>query len=160
RIHADNQINDLVVYTTATEWFMPAAMWDGLRMHSAGAAMTVTIKGGTFDGQNLTNVSLGASGPLSIAPVDAPGTIVYWPPTSGGSHQADPALKGVHLGDEWVSLVLTPPMMNPPDSGTYQCLGCHPSTPDGVYVTVSARDHNPGGPPTNIALRTADGDAS
>ncbi len=168
RLHADNQLNDLVVYTTSNEWYMPAAMWTALAADSAGVPMTLTIRGGIYDGSSLTEVSAGSSGPLSIAPVDAPGTIVYWTTTSGGpgsdsTDEYNPALKGFRVGDESVQDVLTPSQIGAladGGAGSTKCLGCHSSTPDGNYVAVSARDHNPGGPPTTIALTSVDGKAT
>ncbi|MGH7279979.1 MAG: hypothetical protein ACRELY_00520, partial [Polyangiaceae bacterium] len=165
RVHADNQVNDLVVYTTASDWYMPAGMWDSLRMDSAGVPMTVSVRGGAWDGTTLSSVSAGSSGPMTIAPVDAPGTIVYWTTTSGGpgsdsTDEYNPALKGFRVGDEAVEDVLVPSQVNPLSdggAGTTLCFGCHNSSPDGDYVAISARDHNPGGPPTTIAFASVDG---
>jgi len=164
RIHADNQVNDLVVYTSGSSWTMPKDMWEGLRNHSAGVGMTVSLKGGTFDGAKLDGVAQGASGPITIAPVDAPGTIVYWTTTSGGPSDAggyNPVLKGFKVGDESVQDVLRPSQIQVADGGApYHCVGCHSSTPDGNYAAVSVRPGYQGGPPTGVALRGVDGGAS
>ncbi|HSQ62607.1 MAG TPA: hypothetical protein VLM85_05315 [Polyangiaceae bacterium] len=129
RIHAANQVNDLVVYTAQTTWTMPKAMWDGLRMHSNDQPMSVSIRGGVYASPSLGIVALGSNGPIGIAPVDAPGAIVYWT-TSGGS-----ALKGFSIGDETVVPVLTPGQVQ--EFGA-SCIGCHTSTPDGLYVEVTS----------------------
>ena len=128
RLHAANQVNDLVVYTAQTMWTMPKVMWDALRMHSNDQPMTVTVRGGVYASPNLSNVALGSTGPIGIAPVDAPGAIVYWT-TSGGS-----ALKGFSIGDETVVPVLTPPQFQ--EFGA-TCIGCHTASPDGLYAELS-----------------------
>lgn len=128
RVHAKNQVNDLVVYTTSTYWTMPKALWDKLRVSSADQPMTVTVRGGVYANSMLTSIATGSSGPLGIAPVDAPGAIVYWT-TSGGS-----ALKGFSIGDETVGPVLVP---NQVQEFNATCIGCHTSTPDGLFVGLS-----------------------
>ena len=128
RIHAGNQVNDLVVYTAETTWTMPSTMWDGLRIHSNDQPMTVSVRGGVYASPNLTDVAFGSSGPLGIAPVDAPGAIVYWT-TSGGS-----ALKGFSIGDETVVPVMVPSQLQEFNA---TCIGCHTSTPDGFYAELT-----------------------
>jgi hypothetical protein len=125
RLHVANQTNDLVVYTTDVYWTMPKTMWTSLAMHSPDQAMTVSIRGGVLNGSMLTMEALGSSGGLGIAPVSAPGTIVYWT-TSGGS-----SLKGFSIGDESVSVVMIPSQVT---EETATCIGCHTSTPDGDYA--------------------------
>jgi hypothetical protein len=119
-----NQTNDLVVYTTDVYWTMPKAMWTMLAAHSADQPMTVTIRGGVLAGSMLTMEALGSSGALGIAPVSAPGAIVYWTTTNGT------ALKGFSIGDESVAVVLTPPQVTEIST---PCIGCHIATPDGDY---------------------------
>jgi hypothetical protein len=128
RLHAANQLQDLVVYTTSTSWTMPRAAWDALRTHSPGVPMTVTIRGAQLAGAQLQGEATGSSGPIGIAPVRATGAIVYWT-TSGGS-----ALKGFSPGDEGVVPVLVPSQVG--ESPT-TCIGCHTSTPDGAYAAFS-----------------------
>src|SRR5687768_16646161 len=50
RLDVASQVNDLVVYTTATTWTMPAAMWTALAQHSVEDPIAVTIRGATWDG--------------------------------------------------------------------------------------------------------------
>ncbi len=128
RVHAQNQVNDLVVYTAQTSWTMPKAMWDGLRGNSNDVPMTVTVRGGVYNGSTLAQLAIGSSGPLGIAPVEAPGAIVYWT-TSGGS-----ALKGFSIGDETVGPVLVPSQVKDQNAS---CIGCHTSTPDGLFAQVT-----------------------
>ncbi|MGH7327032.1 MAG: TolB family protein, partial [Polyangiaceae bacterium] len=131
RVHADNQINDLVVYTTQNNWIMPLTMWSALARDSAGVPMTVSVRGAVFDGTNITSLAQGSTGPFGIAPVDAPGAIVYWH-IIGGS---DGELKGFNIGDDNVELAL-PAASVTEYSAT--CVGCHVSTPDGKYAVFSS----------------------
>lgn len=151
RLHADNQINDLVVYTTATTYTLPADLWDKLTAHSADRAIQVTVRGGELMGGALVGMpALGSSGELHIAPVDAPGTIVYWT-TSAGT-----VLRGFKVGEESVRDVLKPAQSTP---GT-MCIGCHSSTPDGEYVAFSQTDTPTTGDPATLSLRSLDGRAA
>lgn len=128
RVHADNQVSDLVVYTASTSWTMPASMWTALASHSQDVPMSVTVRGGVYMGGSLSAIAFGSSGPIGIAPASAPGAIVYWT-TSGGS-----ALKGFSIGDETVGPVLTPGQLQEQSAG---CIGCHTSTPDGLFVELT-----------------------
>jgi hypothetical protein len=134
RIHAANQVNDLVVYTTNSSWTMPQSMWLQLALHSAAVDMTVTITGGSFDGTNLTNVSVGSSGAWGIAPVEAPGSIVYWQITGGGATGTGD-LKGFQIGDESVEIALAASTVQ---EFATPCVGCHVSSPDGKFAIFSA----------------------
>jgi hypothetical protein len=141
RVHADNQANDLVVYTTASQWTMPEDIWSNLSAHSQDVPMTVSVRGGTLGqgaGAALTNESLGSSGPIGIAPVSAPGSIVYWAIIDAANGSSG-LLKGFHVGDEGVEPVLdgSQVQVNPP-TGNQHCIGCHTSTPDGLNVAFSS----------------------
>jgi hypothetical protein len=131
RVHADNQTNDLVVYTTATEWTMPQTMWAALAKDSAGVPMTVSVRGAVYASGAITGLAQGSSGPFGIAPVDAPGAIVYWHIIGGN----DGELKGFNVGDEDVQLTL--PATSVTEYST-TCIGCHVSTPDGKYAVFSS----------------------
>jgi hypothetical protein len=126
RVHAENQVNDLVVYTTKTSWVMPQEMWDSLSGHSPDVPITVSVRGGVLTGGTLADVALGSQGPIGIAPVQAPGSVVYW------TTVPDPMLKGFKIGDEGVVDVLSPPQVKERPGTT--CIGCHTSTPDGQYA--------------------------
>lgn len=142
RLQVDNQANPLVVYTTQTQWTMPAAMWDGLRAHSQDVAMTVSVRSGQLNASALTNESLGSSGALGVAPVGAPGTIVYW--AIVGNMSGTGVLKGFSIGDESVIPVLSGPQVqvNPAPAGNRACIGCHASTPDGLEVAFASEWSN------------------
>ena len=134
RLHVANQVNDLVVYTTAASWTMPKPMWDLLSTDSNDVPMTVSIRGGVFDGTNLNGAALGSNGSIGVAPVDAPGTIVYWSILRG---PWTALLKGFAVGDETVANVLTPAQVTEYSTG---CIGCHNSTPDGKFVSFSSQN--------------------
>ncbi|MCA9678051.1 MAG: hypothetical protein KC464_23700, partial [Myxococcales bacterium] len=121
RVETAAEANPLIVYTTATSWTMPAGLWSGLTAHAVDVPITVTVRGAVWDGTVLTDgPARGSTGDIAIAPVAAPGTIVYWT-TIGGS-----ALRGFRVGDEGVQDIV-----RPADAGT-ACVGCHASTPDGA----------------------------
>ncbi len=152
RVHVDGQPNDLLVYTTNSSWTMPGAMWT-LLSPSGGSQelpMTVTVRGATYNGSQLTAPpALGSSGPVTIAPANANGSIVYW--SLAGSVAK---LKGFSVGQETVQdLVAVSQISNA------QCIGCHTSMPDavngdgqfmGITVSTDAGD----GAPAFIALRS------
>jgi hypothetical protein len=142
RIHADNQTSDLVVYTTQMQWTMPETMWSALSAHSQDVPMTVSVRGGLMNGTTLTGEALGSSGSIGIAPVGAPGTIVYWAIVNGGQTGL---LKGFHVGDETVVTVLDPSQVQERGDGGLPCIGCHASTPDGLNVGFSI-GYNEGSP--------------
>jgi hypothetical protein len=143
RVHADNQANDLVVYTTDTGWTMPKAMWLALAQHSQDVPMTVSVRGGLLNGATVTNEALGSSGAIGIAPVGAPGTIVYWAVVGGQGGMG--LLKGFSIGDEDVGTVLTPAQVQERPANVPPCIGCHASTPDGLNVGFSL-GYNEGSP--------------
>ncbi len=146
RLHAENQTNDLVVYTTKTTWTMPKPMWDLLHRHTVDKPITVTVRGAKLSGGALAGPpALGAKGDVVIAPAIADGAIVYWT-TSGGT-----ALKGFHIGDETVQDVLRPPQ------ASTSCVGCHTSTPDGLFAAFTAAGVDPDDDTMYIGLRRADG---
>jgi hypothetical protein len=130
RLHIDNQKNDLVLYTTRSSYTLDAAMWSGLVQHSAGRDVRITLRAGQLQGSTLMgDIYEGTSGLVHIAPVSAPGSIVYWT-TSGGS-----ALKGFRIGDIKATAVMSPQTMRAAAPGDdTQCVGCHTSTPDGLLA--------------------------
>ena len=146
QLTAANQINPLIVYTSATSWTMPAAIWSALAAHTEDQPITVTIRGATYSAGAFTSgPAQGTAGAIAIAPVAAPGAIVYWT-TSAGT-----ALRGFHIGDETVTDV-----MHPSDAAT-ACIGCHASTPDGMFIGFSASATSSTGDPSTLDLLSSDG---
>lgn len=136
RVHTDAEKSDLVVYTTATSWTMPAAMWSAAANALAEKPITVSVRGAVYDGTKLVSPpAAGSKVTVSIAPVSAAGNIVYWT-TGAGS-----ALKGFAVGSTSVIPVLTPGQVEMPTSGgaAVTCVGCHTSTPDGLYASFTAQ---------------------
>ncbi|HEY3802808.1 MAG TPA: hypothetical protein VGL61_09360 [Kofleriaceae bacterium] len=148
RLHADNEVNDLVVYTNNALWLLPSDIWGALNDHIVDQDIQITIRASTTDGTMLTSpVTIGSSGSVRIAPATADGAIVYWTPSAGTPPEG--TLKGFTYGDETVSPVLTPTQADT------TCIGCHTSTPDGDYAAFSARGDGPSN--TQIELRSVDG---
>jgi hypothetical protein len=131
RLHVDNQQNDLVVYTTQSQWTMTDTIWTALHEDSYDEPMTLTVRGGTLNGTALSGVAASSSASIAIAPVTAPGSIVYWTTTNGT------ALVGFRIGDETVEQVLTPQQVVQPQ-GT-NCVGCHTATPDGQFASFAVQ---------------------
>jgi mono/diheme cytochrome c family protein len=127
RLHVGNQANDLLVYTTQNVWTLPKDLWTALDQDSYDEPMTVTVRGGALGGDALLGVSAPSTATMSIAPVPAPGSVVYWTTTS------TTALKGFRIGDENVEPVLAPAQVQQP--GGTNCVGCHTATPDGDYAS-------------------------
>jgi len=154
RLHADNEIHDLVVYTTATGWTMPADMWRNLALHIVDQPITMTIRGAVFAGGQLSSPpALGSQGPMTVASVAASGSIVYWTPNGQGAFASE--FRGFRVGDETTRDVLAPSQ-----TGS-QCVGCHSSTPDGTYVAFTMTPYPIGGQVVGtIGLRTVDGMAT
>ena len=136
RVHAQNQTTDLVVYTAAQSWTMPKKLWDALRLDSNDVPLTVSIRGGVFNGGVLANVALGATYSIGIAPADAAGTIIYWTSAEGTT------LKGFRVGDESVGATLVTSQVQQVTLGTGACMGCHTGAPDGEYSILSSNVNN------------------
>lgn len=145
RLAAQNQDSALLVYTTASSWTMSAAVWAALSQHTVDMPITVTVRGATYSSGSGTLTSgpeLGSSGAVRVAPVSAPGAIVYWTNASNGM-----LLRGFRIGDESLKDILAPA-----DAGA-NCVGCHTATPDGAYVGFSAGEGGGAG----LGLLSADG---
>ena len=139
RLHTDKEANDLVVYTSSPTWTMPAAIWSGLSANVVDQPITVSVRG--LD-SSTGKVAQGASQTITIAPVEAKGTIVYWT-TSGGS-----ALKGFSVGQEDAVTVITPPQT------PGKCIGCHSSSPGGEFIGFSNSSDATNGDIAHIEIRS------
>ncbi len=135
RLHADDEANDLVVYTSNRQWTMPGDTWAKMSLHLGGKPITVTIRGAQLNGTVLVgSPSLGTTGKIEIAPASATGSIVYWT-TSAGSNPNASALKAFDIGNEAVRVVLRP--QNAGLNAATSCFGCHTTTPDGKYLAFA-----------------------
>ena len=115
---------------------MPQALWDSLRTDSNDVPLTVSIRGGVLASGQLTGEALGSSSPMSIAPADAPGTIVYWTSADGTT------LKGFQVGDETVGTTLLTSQVQEISIAGGGCMGCHTGAPDGEYSLLSSNVNN------------------
>ncbi|MGK3968410.1 hypothetical protein WMF38_30040 [Sorangium sp. So ce118] len=147
RVHADREKNDLVVYTTNREWKMPKDMWEKLAAHVRDEPITITIRSVSTSAPGAP--LLGTSGPITIAPAPAGGSMVYW--AAIGEGPADAWLAGFGVGEEGVVDALKVDQVqqggrrdengNVRGDGQVRCIGCHTSTPDGEAVMFM--DHWP-----------------
>lgn len=137
RLHLDNQVNDLVVYTDKANFTLSDDMWQSLASHSQDHDIQVTIRGGQLvSGQLMGGAFTGTTGSIHIAPVSALGSIVYWwiVPANNST-----GLKGFHIGDKTVTDVMTPASITAAGKDT-TCIGCHTSSPDGSLAFFTRGD--------------------
>jgi len=134
RFHSDEELNDLVAYTTNDHWTMPKAVWTGLASHVRDSAITVTVRA---VGGGTSMVS------FTIAPVAASGSVVFWaanPADHGNANPLSSSLQGFAVGDESSVQVLgvRDVQMSTRNADNslrpVTCIGCHNSTPDGKSV--------------------------
>ncbi len=129
----------LRVYTTQMTYTLDAKLWDSLRTSINDQPITVTVRGLTLSGTGTVQnpPTPRATADFTVAPVDAPGKIVYWailPATNNG------VLRGFGIGEEGVEDVLQGNQVVPPaiDQAKQEvCIGCHSATPDGLSVGFS-----------------------
>lgn len=137
RLHVDNQVNDLVVYTDKTTFTLSDDMWQSLANHSQDHDIQVTIRGGQLSAGQLTGGAFtGTTGNIHIAPVSALGSIVYWWIVNATQSTG---LKGFRIGDKIVRDVMTPASISAAGKGT-ACIGCHASSPDGSLAFFTRGD--------------------
>jgi hypothetical protein len=135
RIHADNQANDLYVYTTNTTWTLWYQTWEQLTQTTVDQDITLTVTGLGSGG------SASSTAKFRIAPATAGGTMIYW--AAAGECAGQAWLEGFNIGDETVASVLTPSQARwytpqdgygnalTGDAGAIDCIGCHSGVPDG-----------------------------
>lgn len=153
RLKTARQKNELVVYTTKNEYYIPGKIWagdeasksQGLARNNFEEDIVVTVRGVGASG----GTPVGSSVTFRSAAIDAGGAMVYWANTQSQTKD-DPVdgdkagwLMGFSVGDEGVVealRVLDVEMQ----SRTYAaepkrvaCIGCHTSTPDGDAVTFT-----------------------
>jgi hypothetical protein len=120
----------LRVYTRDRSYTLDRTLWDQMRTSVNDVPISVTIKALQIDASGAVQLgpSQAAQTSFSIAPVDAPGKIVYWA-LSGGLG----SLKGFGIGEEGTEDVLVPSQVVA-KTATETCIGCHAATPDGDSV--------------------------
>jgi len=124
----------LRIYTNDVSFKLGKDLWDGLRRSVNDEPITVSIRSVMVAGGGTApqGPSAAAQVTFTIAPVNAPGKIVYWSLTGDGSLGMG-ALKGFGIGEEGVRDVLVPAQVV--NRGTNDgCIGCHSATPGGDGV--------------------------
>lgn len=153
RIKTARQRNELVAYTTKSEYYVPGEIWSGddkggsqgLARNNYEEDIVVTVRGVGSGG----GVPVGSSVTFRTAAIDAGGSMVYWAnvqsQTSELPADGDKAgwLMGFSVGDEGVVEALRVLDVDM-QSRTYAaqqkavaCIGCHTATPDGDAVTFT-----------------------
>jgi hypothetical protein len=124
----------LRVYTRDQSYTLDKDLWNSLRTSINDIAVTVGVRAIGVSGGGTVElaVSAAAQTTLMVAPVDAPGKIVYWALT-----QNTGSLKGFGIGEEGTQTVLTPAQVQARNPSTENCIGCHAATPDGEAVGFS-----------------------
>ena len=150
QLEVDNQVNPLLIYTANPAHTIDASIWAALTSHSGGEDIHIRVRGAGFDGASLTTaVRTGSEGDIHLAPVDAPGSVVYWTASSGSSFQ------GFNIGDLTSTVILTPASAGVTSTGgNTTCVSCHVSSPDGELLIYS-RDADDG--TRAIDIRRIDG---
>ncbi|MCL2450640.1 MAG: hypothetical protein FWD17_16960, partial [Polyangiaceae bacterium] len=145
RIHADRQMNDLIVYTPSRSWEMPKDIWQAIAHSTWSEDITVTVSAASASGGAATSSSV----KFQVAPANANGSMVYW--SAVGDLNGLSWLEGFGVGDEGVTQVLTTKQVQsrmnrdvggnlvttdptPPGgmvaAGSSLCIGCHVVAPD------------------------------
>src|SRR6185437_983553 len=117
----------LRIFTANPATALDAALWNSLRGSITDETITVAP-------------SAAASSSFVIAPVDAPGKIVYWALADDMGTKVG-SLKGFGIGDESVENVLVPSQVATRATDD-TCIGCHAATPDGNSVGFTMGPQN------------------
>jgi hypothetical protein len=127
----------LRVFTRSPSTALPADLWSRLRYSVVDQPITVTVRALTTDAAGAVQLapSAAATTTFAIAPVDAPGKIVYWALADDMGTKVG-SLKGFGIGEEGVRDVLVPSQVTSRASSE-TCVGCHTATPDGDGVGFS-----------------------
>jgi hypothetical protein len=142
------QASPLKIYTGRSGYALDKAAWAIIAGSGAGT-VRIKIRSAVLDENNKLKDGpwTSAEGNIEIAPVEAAGSIVYWTSSNGT------VMKGFKIGDDSVRTILDPP------AADGKCIGCHTSTPDGLYASFSRSDDPGNGSASNIGIRSVDGTA-
>ncbi len=143
-----NEASPLLIYSTQSPYTLDAKTWQTITSVGVNAPIQVSVRSAVVANGALTGGPwTGSSGTIEIAPVPAEGSVVYWT-TSDGT-----VLKGFQMGSE----AAPQPILTPTQIGT-GCIGCHTSTPDGLYVGLTGSDDpSTGDSPAFLDVRSVDG---
>jgi hypothetical protein len=134
--------HSLRIFTASPTTALDAALWSSLRGSVTDQTITVTMRALTVDATGAITLapSAAATSSFVIAPVEAPGKIVYWALADDMGSKVG-SLKGFGIGDESVENVLVPSQVATRASDD-TCLGCHAATPDGNSVGFTMGPQN------------------
>jgi hypothetical protein len=129
--------HQLRVYTRNPSTALTADLWNRLRTSINDTTITVTARALLTDSAGAVQLapSAQAESTFVVAPVDAPGKIVYWALADDMGTKVG-SLKGFGIGEEGVRDVLVPSQVASRTSSE-TCVGCHTATPDGNGVGFS-----------------------
>jgi hypothetical protein len=132
----------LRVFTGNPSTALTADIWSRLRTSVVDQPITVMVRALKTDASGV--VQLGPSAPaqssFTVAPVEAPGKIVYWALADDMGTKVG-SLKGFGIGEEGVQNVLVPSQVATRTSAD-TCVGCHAATPDGNGVGFNMGPNN------------------
>jgi hypothetical protein len=128
----------LRIFTGQPSAVLDGQLWDRLRTWINDQTIGVTMRGLALDGSGAVQAgpSPAATSNFMIAPVDAPGKIVYWALADDMGTKVG-SLKGFGIGEESVQNVLVPSQVGNRNASNETCIGCHAATPDGFGVGFS-----------------------
>jgi hypothetical protein len=147
----------LRVFTRNPSTALPADLWNRLRTSVVDQTITVSARALTTDASGAVQLtpSAAAESTFVVAPVEAPGKIVYWALANDMGTQVG-SLKGFGIGEEGVRDVLVPSQVASRTSSE-TCVGCHTATPDGDGVGFSMGPNNYFGDLADIRQGTTGG---
>jgi len=129
RLTVDNQANPYVAYVPGRAFTLPAALWSAVAFHSAGRDVNIALRTAELkDGKLTAAPSPTARSVVHVAPVDAPGSVVYW------SSSPTTSFQGFTIGDTASKTVLTPQTAGTSAGGQTECVSCHTSSIDGKLI--------------------------
>jgi len=143
----------LVIYSTKPNITMDAMVWAGLRNSVVDEPIQVSVRSAAVDatGKVTDGPTQASESSFTVAPVDAPGKIVYWSLPKNDTTTG--LIRGFGIGEEGVIDVLQPAQVAARDKQA-KCIGCHAATPDGNAVAFGV---GPNGYTVSIAsILTAD----
>ena len=129
--------HQLRIFTRNPSTALTADLWNRLRTSINDTTITVTARALQTDAAGAVQLapSAPAESTFVVAPVDAPGKIVYWALADDMGTKVG-SLKGFGIGEEGVRDVLVPSQVASRTSSE-TCVGCHTATPDGNGVGFS-----------------------
>jgi len=124
----------LRIFTGNPNTALTADIWNRLRNSIVDQPITVSVRAMKADATGAVQLapSAAAASTFAIAPVEAPGKIVYWALADDMGTKVG-SLKGFGIGEEGVRDVLVPSQVARKTSAD-TCVGCHAATPDGNGV--------------------------